>query len=104
MNDRYLRKITIGQSHTEGGHTRETGFSISVASELMAILALSTSLPDMVKRISNIVVARSTGGLPITADDLVRINILQTSFFNVLIRRNNATLIYNDILKVMVKN
>lgn len=38
VNDRYLRKITIGQSATEKGFTRETSFAISVASEIMAIL------------------------------------------------------------------
>ncbi len=41
---RYLRKITIGQSGTEKGLTRETQFDITVASEIMAILALTTSL------------------------------------------------------------
>ena len=46
-NDRYLRKITIGQSATEKGHTRETQFDIAVASEIMAVLALTTSLADM---------------------------------------------------------
>merc|ERR1711970_455699 len=46
-NDRYLRKITIGQSATEKGHTRETQFDITVASEIMAVLALTTSLADM---------------------------------------------------------
>lgn len=50
INDRFLRKITVGQSATEQGHTRETGFDISVASECMAILALSTSLQDMRQR------------------------------------------------------
>lgn len=43
-NDRFLRKITIGQSPTEKGFTRETQFDITVASEIMAVLALTTSL------------------------------------------------------------
>lgn len=50
VNDRFLRKITVGQGSTEQGHTRETGFDISVASECMAVLALSNSLADMRER------------------------------------------------------
>jgi methylenetetrahydrofolate dehydrogenase (NADP+)/methenyltetrahydrofolate cyclohydrolase/formyltetrahydrofolate synthetase len=46
-NDRYLRKITVGQSATEKGFTRETAFDIAVASECMAVLALSNDLQDM---------------------------------------------------------
>ena len=70
VNDRYLRQITIGQSSTEKGYTRETNFDISVASELMAILALTTSLADLRKRIGNMVIASSSKGEPITAEDL----------------------------------
>src|SRR6201996_250587 len=51
VNDRHLRGITIGQAPTEKGHTRETAFDISVASECMAILALSTDLSDMRERL-----------------------------------------------------
>lgn len=69
-NDRFLRKITIGQGPQEKGRTRETGFDIAVASEIMAILALATSLKDMRERLGNIVVANSKAGDPITADDL----------------------------------
>lgn len=69
-NDRHLRKITIGQSTTEKGCIRETQFDISVASELMAILALTDSLSDMKERIGRIVVASSKTGVPITPDDL----------------------------------
>jgi methylenetetrahydrofolate dehydrogenase (NADP+) / methenyltetrahydrofolate cyclohydrolase / formyltetrahydrofolate synthetase len=49
-NDRYLRKITVGQSPTEGGKTRETAFDIAVASECMAVLALSKDVADMRER------------------------------------------------------
>jgi methylenetetrahydrofolate dehydrogenase (NADP+)/methenyltetrahydrofolate cyclohydrolase/formyltetrahydrofolate synthetase len=69
-NDRYLRKITVGQSPTEKGYTRETQFDISVASELMAILALTTDLTDMKGRIGRMVVAISRTGVPVTADDI----------------------------------
>jgi methylenetetrahydrofolate dehydrogenase (NADP+)/methenyltetrahydrofolate cyclohydrolase/formyltetrahydrofolate synthetase len=50
VNDRHLRQITIGQAPTEKGHSRVTGFDISVASECMAVLALSNSLEDMRER------------------------------------------------------
>ncbi|CAG8552682.1 2282_t:CDS:10 [Diversispora eburnea] len=70
-NDRFLRRITIGQNETEKGQTRQTGFDISVASECMAVLALSTSLADMRERLGRIVVATNKGGNElITADDL----------------------------------
>lgn len=50
VNDRFLRKITIGQAPTEKGFERTTGFDISVASEIMAVLALTTDLADMKER------------------------------------------------------
>lgn len=70
VNDRFLRKITIGQAATEKGHERVTGFDISVASEVMAVLALTTDLADMKARFGRMVVANSRAGQPITADDL----------------------------------
>ncbi|MCJ1485688.1 tetrahydrofolate synthase [Schaereria dolodes] len=70
VNDRHLRGITIGQAPTEKGSTRETGFDISVASECMAILALSNSLGDMRERLGRMVVATSKSGDPVTCDDL----------------------------------
>lgn len=70
VNDRFLRKITVGQNATEQGHERVTGFDISVASEVMAVLALATSLEDMQARLGKMVVATSKRGDPITADDL----------------------------------
>ncbi|XP_070513469.1 C-1-tetrahydrofolate synthase, cytoplasmic isoform X1 [Cardiocondyla obscurior] len=69
INDRFLRQITIGQSSTEQGKTRETSFRISVASEIMAILALSTNVEDMKKRLGDIVVGFSKSGEPLTAED-----------------------------------
>ncbi|KAF3760844.1 hypothetical protein M406DRAFT_47692 [Cryphonectria parasitica EP155] len=70
VNDRHLRGITVGTAPTEKGHTRETGFDISVASECMAILALSTSLQDMRERLGRMVVATSRNGDPVTCDDI----------------------------------
>jgi formyltetrahydrofolate synthetase len=69
-NDRFLRKITIGQADTEKNMTRQTQFDISVASEIMAILALANSLEDFKQRLGNIVVASSHDDVPVTADDL----------------------------------
>lgn len=70
VNDRHLRGITVGQSHTEKGLTRQTGFDISVASECMAILALSNDLADMRERLGRMVVATSKSGDPVTCDDI----------------------------------
>jgi methylenetetrahydrofolate dehydrogenase (NADP+) / methenyltetrahydrofolate cyclohydrolase / formyltetrahydrofolate synthetase len=70
ISDRMLRKVLIGLGPDEKGRTRETGYDISVASELMAILALTTSLEDMRDRIGRMVVATSCSGEAITAEDL----------------------------------
>src|SRR6202047_2739927 len=69
-NDRMLRQITIGQGPEEKGATRVTGFDIAVASELMAILALTTDLADMRERLGRVVIGSSRADEPITADDL----------------------------------
>ena len=69
-SDRFLRGITIGQGEEESGHERATGFDITVASEIMAILALTNSLADMRARFGRIVVALSKSGEAITCDDL----------------------------------
>ena len=70
VNDRMLRGITVGQGPEEKGFTLKTNFYISVASELMAILALSTSLTDMRARIGRVVIGLSRHGEPITTEDL----------------------------------
>lgn len=70
VNDRHLRGITIGQSPTEKGLTRQTGFDISVASECMAILALSNDLDDMRERLGRMVIGTSKKGDPVTCDDI----------------------------------
>jgi len=69
-NDRMLRQITIGQGPEEKGLTRVSGFDMAVASELMAILALTTSLGDMRERLGRVVIGSSRAGVPITADDI----------------------------------
>ena len=70
VNDRMLRGITIGQGDQEKGFELHTNYYISVASELMAILALATSLEDMRDRIAKMVIGQSRAGEPVTADDL----------------------------------
>ncbi|TVY35954.1 C-1-tetrahydrofolate synthase, cytoplasmic [Lachnellula subtilissima] len=70
VNDRHLRGITVGTAGTEKGQTRETGFDISVASECMAILALSNDLNDMRERLGKMVIGSSKSGDPVTCDDL----------------------------------
>ena len=69
-NDRFLRQITVGQGPEEKGATRVTGFDIAVASEIMAVLALTTSLADMKERFGRMVIGSSRAGEPVTADDI----------------------------------
>lgn len=68
--DRHLRGVTVGEGSAEKGRTRKTGFDISVASEVMAILALTTSLTDMRDRLGRMVIGLDYAGTPVTADDL----------------------------------
>jgi formyltetrahydrofolate synthetase len=69
-NDRFLRGITIGQGENEGDFQRSTGFDITVASEVMAILALTTDLADLRRRMGLMVPAVSTDGEAITAEEM----------------------------------
>jgi formyltetrahydrofolate synthetase len=90
-NDRFLRGITVGEGPDEKGHTRKTGFDITVASEIMAILALTTDLRDMRERFGRIVIGTSKSGEAVDANDIgvagalnvlmkdaIKPNILQT--------------------------
>jgi formate--tetrahydrofolate ligase len=92
VNDRALRQIIVGLGgKVEGGVLRETGFDIAVASEVMAILALTTSLQDMRARLGRIVIGLTNDKQPVTAEligaagamtvlmkDAIRPNLLQT--------------------------
>ncbi len=69
-NDRFLREITIGEGEEEKGFTRTTGFDMTVASEIMAILALITSLADLRERLGKIVIGVDKHGDAVTAEDL----------------------------------
>ncbi len=70
VNDRVLRNIVVGLGTRTDGVIRQTGFDITAASEVMAILALSTSLRDMRERMGRIVIGTTVEGKPITAEDL----------------------------------
>ena len=70
VNDRSLRNIVIGLGTKEDGVPRQSGFDITAASEVMAILALSTSLADMRARLGRIVVGYTNEGVPVTAEQL----------------------------------
>jgi formate--tetrahydrofolate ligase len=70
VNDRVLRNIVVGLGTRTDGVIRQTGFDITAASEVMAILALSTSLQDMRDRMGRIVVGSTVEGKPITAEEL----------------------------------
>jgi formyltetrahydrofolate synthetase len=69
-NDRFLREIEVGLGPEEKGMTRHTGFDITVASEIMAILALTTDLRDMRERLGRMVIGTNRKGEAITAEDL----------------------------------
>jgi formate--tetrahydrofolate ligase len=70
LNDRALRNVVIGLGGRGDGVPRQTGFDITVASEIMAALALTTSLQDLRQRIGRMVVAYTRDKHPITAEDL----------------------------------
>ncbi len=69
-NDRMLRGITIGEGPAENGFTRKTGYDITVASEIMAILALTTDLADMRARFGRAVIGTNRKGEAITCEDI----------------------------------
>ena len=70
MNDRQLRNIVDGLGGKPNGFPREDGFDITVASEIMAVLCLATSITDLKQRLSRIIVAYNFAGEPVTCADL----------------------------------
>ena len=70
MNDRNLRRVTVGQGPASNGVERSDGFNITVASEIMAILCLATSYDDLKERIGKIIVAYTTDAKPVHVRDL----------------------------------
>ena len=70
VNDRSLRQVVTGLGAKADGYPRQTGFDITPASEVMAILALATSLKDLRTRLGRVVVGYNRGGEPVTAEQL----------------------------------
>jgi formyltetrahydrofolate synthetase len=70
VNDRFLRRVKIGLGPEELGLVRETGYDISVASEIMAILALTAGMADMRERLGRMVIGTSRSGEAVSAEDL----------------------------------
>jgi formate--tetrahydrofolate ligase len=70
VNDRALRNLVIGLGTAEDGTPRQSGFDITAASEVMAVLALSGSLRDMRDRLGRIVIGYTRDGVPVTAEEL----------------------------------
>jgi formate--tetrahydrofolate ligase len=70
VSDRVLRNVIVGLGTREDGVIRQTGFDITAASEVMTVLALTTSLRDMRERLGRIVIGNTTSGKPITAEEL----------------------------------
>jgi len=70
ISDRVLRNVIVGLGMREDGVIRQTGFDITAASEVMTVLALTTSLRDMRERLGRIVIGNTIGGKPITAEEL----------------------------------
>jgi formate--tetrahydrofolate ligase len=70
ISDRALRDVVVGLGGKENGYARQTQFVITVASEVMAVLALASDLPDLRARLARMVLATRRDGTPITAEDL----------------------------------
>ncbi|MCL4378057.1 MAG: formate--tetrahydrofolate ligase [Actinobacteria bacterium] len=70
INDRVLRNIIVGLGGKPNGYPREAGYDITVASEVMAILALTTSLKDLRQKLAKMVIGTTNDGKPVTAEDL----------------------------------
>jgi formyltetrahydrofolate synthetase len=70
VNDRFLREVMVGLGKDEAGFEHRSGYDITVASEIMAILALTTDLADMRERLGAMVVATNKRGEAVTAEDL----------------------------------
>lgn len=91
MNDRQLRNIVVGLGGPSNGFPRETGFDITVASEIMAILCLATSMEDLKERLGRMVVAytyrkepvfardlKAVGAMAVLLKDAIKPNLVQT--------------------------
>ncbi|XP_022690035.1 C-1-tetrahydrofolate synthase, cytoplasmic-like [Varroa jacobsoni] len=97
-SDRFLREITIGEGVLEQRFSRKSQFDITPASEVMAIMALATSLDDLKDRLGKIVIASNLKGEPVTADDLActgpMIVLLQEAFKPTLMQTLEGTPVF----------
>ncbi|MFT4560810.1 MAG: formate--tetrahydrofolate ligase [Gammaproteobacteria bacterium] len=97
MNDRALRKTIVALGGSANGFPREDGFDITVASEVMAIFCLATSVADLRERLGNIVVGYTrTGQKPVTAAEL-RANGAMTALLKDAIKPNVVQTLENNI-------
>lgn len=91
LNDRALRKVTVAQSGEKGSVSREDGFDISVASEIMAVFCLSKNLKELKEKIGNIVIGynkkskeikvkdlKAEGAMTVLLKDAIKPNLVQT--------------------------
>ncbi|MDG6221540.1 MAG: formate--tetrahydrofolate ligase, partial [Candidatus Thermoplasmatota archaeon] len=84
MNDRALRNVVVGLGGTSNGMAHESGFEITAASEVMAILCLSQSIPDLKERLGRIIVAYTVMGEPVTAKDMGAVGAMAAVLKNAL--------------------
>ena len=98
LNDRALRHIVVGLGGKVNGVPREDGFDISVASEVMGVLCLATSLDDLKKRIARMIVAYSYDGKAITVDDLKATGAVTLLLKDAIKPNMGQTLEHNPVL------
>jgi formate--tetrahydrofolate ligase len=98
MNDRNLRQIVTGLGGTNNGSPMESGFDITVASEIMAILCLATDINDLQSRLERIIVGYKRGRVPVTAKDIGAVGAMMALLRNAALPNLVQTLENNPVL------
>jgi formate--tetrahydrofolate ligase len=98
MNDRNLRQIVTGLGGTNNGSPMESGFDITVASEIMAILCLATDINDLQTRLERIIVGYKRGRVPVTAKDIGAVGAMMALLRNAALPNLVQTLENNPVL------
>ncbi|KJS26059.1 MAG: formate--tetrahydrofolate ligase [Hyphomonadaceae bacterium BRH_c29] len=98
MNDRNLRQIVTGLGGTNNGSPMESGFDITVASEIMAILCLATDIHDLQARLERIIVGYKRGRVPVTAKDIGAVGAMMALLRNAALPNLVQTLENNPVL------
>jgi formate--tetrahydrofolate ligase len=98
MNDRNLRQIVTGLGGTNNGSPMESGFDITVASEIMAILCLATDSQDLQARLERIIVGYKRGRVPVTAKDIGAVGAMMALLRNAALPNLVQTLENNPVL------